>query len=178
MVRSEEGIDTGPGFRPVPLPEMEWALPGLPQPSLQFREPKNLRLCLLLQPLYRIQPLLISQRSHRVLIPHPDYIIPEWDLDPPLLSIHGLHGLHRLLSGPKHLARGSLRVLGLSLRSIQLLRVLHGHRLSYPLLRGLGIHYFTMTRYPGMWIVVPRTFMESPIMIYQHWQRTHSSEIL
>ena len=96
----------------------------------------------------------------------------------PLLCIHDLHGGHRLPSGPEHLARGSLHVLGLSLRSLQLPRVLHGHRLNYPLFRGLGVHYFTVTRYLGMWIVVLRTFMESPIMIYQHWQRTHGSEIL
>ena len=84
----------------------------------------------------------------------------------------------RLLSGPGHLAWGSLHVPGPSLHIIQLLRFLHGHRLNYPLLRELGVYYFTMTRYSGMWIIVPRTFMESPIMIYQHWQRTHGSEIL
>ena len=87
---------------------------------------------------------------------------------PPLLCIHGLHGGHRLPSGPRHLARGSLHVLGLSLRSLQLPRVLHGHRLNYPPLRGLSVHYSTVTRYSGMWIVMPRTFTESPIMIYQH----------
>ena len=96
----------------------------------------------------------------------------------PLMCIHDLHRGHRLPSGPGHLAWGSLLVLGLSLRGLQLPRVLHSHRLSYPPLRGLGVHYFTVTRYPGMWIVVPRTFMESPILIYQHWQRTHGSEIL
>ena len=79
---------------------------------------------------------------------------------------------------PSKRARGSLRVLGLSLHSLQLPRVLNGHRLSYPLLRGLGVNYFTVTQYPGMWIVVPRTFTESSIMIYQHWQWTHGSEIL
>ena len=97
---------------------------------------------------------------------------------PPLLCIHGLHGGHRLLSGLGHLARGSLHVLGLSFHGLQLPRVLHSHCLSYPLLRGLGVHYFTVNQYPGMWIIVPRTFTESSIMIYQHWQWTHSSEIL
>ena len=42
----------------------------------------------------------------------------------------------------------------------------------------IRVHYFTMTRYPRMWIVVLRTFTKSPIMIYQHWQRIHGSEIL
>ena len=87
---------------------------------------------------------------------------------PPLLCIHGLHGGHSLPSGPGHLARGSLHILGLSLRGLQLPRFLHGHRLSYPPLRGLSVHYSTVTRYPGMCIVMPRTFTESPIMIYQH----------
>ena len=60
---------------------------------------------------------------------------------PPLLCIHGLHGGHRLLSWPEQLARGSLHVLSLSLHGLQLPRVLHSHHLSYPLLRGLGVHY-------------------------------------
>ena len=94
----------------------------------------------------------------------PDDTIPRWDLAPPLLCIHGLHGGHLLPSGPGHLARRSLHVLGPSLYSLQLPRVLHSHHLSYPLLRGLGVHYFTVTRYPGIWIVLPRTFIESPII--------------
>ena len=97
---------------------------------------------------------------------------------PPLLCIHGLHRGYRLPSGPGHLARGSLHVLGLSLRGLQLHRAMHCHRLSYPLLRGLRIHYFIVTRYPVMWIVLPRTFTKSPTMIYRHWQQTHGSEIL
>ena len=64
---------------------------------------------------------------------------------PPLLCIHGHHEGPRLPSGPGHLALGSLRVLGLTLRLLQLLRV---HRLSYPLLRGLGVHYLAVARYP------------------------------
>ena len=87
---------------------------------------------------------------------------------PPSPCIHGLHGGHRLPSGLGHLTRGSLHILGPSLHSLQLLRVLHGHRLNYPLPRELGVHYFTVTRYPGMWIVMPRTSTESSFMIYQH----------
>ena len=113
-----------------------------------------------------------------MLSPHSDDTVPGWDLDPPLLCIRGLHGGHCLLSGPGHLARGSLHVLGPSLHSLQLLRVLHGHRLNYPLPQELSVHYFTVTRYPGMLIIVPRTFTESSFMIYQHWQLTHGYEIL
>ena len=98
--------------------------------------------------------------------PHPKDTIPGWDLDPPLLCIHGLHGGHHLLSGLGHLARGSLHVLGPSLHSLQLLKVLHGHHLNYRLPRELGVHYFTVTRYLGMWIVMPRTFTESSFIIY------------
>ena len=118
-----------------------------------------------------------------MLSPHPKDTIPWWDLAPPppplsLLCIHGLHRGNRLPSEPEHLAQGSLHVLDLSLRSLQLPRAMHRHRLSYPLLRGLSVHYFIVTRYPRMWIVVPRTFTESPTMIYQHWQQTHGSKIL
>ena len=79
-----------------------------------------------------------------MLSPHPDDTIPGWDLGPPLLCIHGHNGGPRLPSGPGHLARWSLRVLGPSLYSLQLPRILHRHRLSYPLLRGLGVHYLAV----------------------------------
>ena len=62
---------------------------------------------------------------------------------PSLLCIHD-HPGPRLPSGPGHLAQGSFRVLSPSLRLLQLLRV---HRLSYPRLRGLGVHYLAVARY-------------------------------
>ena len=100
------------------------------------------------------------------------------DLGPPLLCIHGHHGGPCLPRRPRHLGRGSLCVLSPSLYNLQLPRILHIHRLSYPLLRGLGVQCFTVTRYPRTWIVVPRTFTESPTMIYQHWQWTRGFGIL
>ena len=51
---------------------------------------------------------------------------------PPLLCIHDHPRGPRLPSGPGHLTRGSLRVLGSSLHLLQLTRILHHHRLSYP----------------------------------------------
>ena len=82
-----------------------------------------------------------SRRYHTRVGPRPP--------PPPLLCIHGLHRGHRLPSGPGHLARGSLHVLGRSLHCLQLPRILHNHCLSYPLLRGLGVHYLVVTRYSG-----------------------------
>ena len=79
-----------------------------------------------------------SRRYHTRVGPHP-----------PLLCIHGHHRGHRLPRGPGHLARGSLHDLGPSLYSLQLPKVLHHHHLSYPLLRGLGVYYLVVTRYPG-----------------------------
>ena len=60
---------------------------------------------------------------------------------PPFLCIRDHPGGPRLPSGPGHLARGSLRILGPSLRLLQLLRV---HRLSYPQLRGSGVQCLAM----------------------------------
>ena len=66
----------------------------------------------------------------------------------PLLCIHSHHGGPRLPSRPGYLARGSLHIIGLSLYNLQLPKILHNHRLNYPLLRGLGVHYLAMARYP------------------------------
>ena len=51
---------------------------------------------------------------------------------PPFLCIHDHPGGPRLPSGPGHLTRGSLHVLGPSLCLLQQPRIVHRHRLSYP----------------------------------------------
>ena len=88
-----------------------------------------------------------------------------WDLGPLLLCIRDLVGGPRLPSGPGHLARVSLRGLGLSRRLLQLIRV---RRPSYPRLRGSGARCLAAIRFQGTSIFVPGTSMESHTTTYRH----------